>query len=107
MVVERSERFVVRVAELRLEGVVAKRLTSTYMPGRRCRSWVKHKLRRDERVAVTGSRRSTDGYADAVFVARRQPDGSLSGGGTIELGLHREFVERLELRLDELPARSG
>jgi hypothetical protein len=42
---------------------------------------------------------------DAIFVARHQTDGSFAGAGAIELGLHRELVERLEIRLAELPAR--
>jgi len=42
---------------------------------------------------------------DAIFVARQHPDGSLTGAGAIELGLHRQLVERLEMRLAELPAR--
>lgn len=41
---------------------------------------------------------------DAIFVARHQSDGSFTGAGAIELGLHRELVERLEIRLAELPA---
>ena len=53
MVVERSEDFVARGEELGLEGVVAKRLSSTYIPGRRRTAWVKHKLRREERLAMT------------------------------------------------------
>jgi ATP-dependent DNA ligase len=105
MVVQRSEDFVARVAELGLEGVVAKRLSSTYLPGRRCTSWVKYKLRRKERLAVTGIRRNRDGHVEAVFVARRQTDGALTGAGAIELGLHRELVECLEVRLCELSAR--
>jgi bifunctional non-homologous end joining protein LigD len=105
VVVERSEDFVARVEELGLEGVVAKRLTSTYLPGRRCTSWVKHKLRREERLTVTGIRRTREGRVDAIFVARRHPDGSLTGAGSIELGLHRELVQPLEERLAELPAR--
>ena len=105
VVVERSEDFVARVEELGLEGVVAKRLSSTYLPGRRCTAWVKHKLRREERLAVTGVRRNRDGHVDAIFVARHQTDGSFTGAGAIELGLHRELVERLEIRLAELPAR--
>ena len=36
---------------------------------------------------------------------RRHPDGSFTGAGSIELGLHRDLVERLEARLAELPAR--
>jgi bifunctional non-homologous end joining protein LigD len=102
-VVERSEDFVARVEELGLEGVVAKRLSSTYIPGRRCTAWVKRKLRREERLAVTGIRRNREGHVEAIFVARRQTDGSLTGAGAIEL--HRELVERLEGRLAELPDR--
>ena len=82
MVVERSEDFVARVEELGLEGVVAKRLSSTYIPGRRCTAWVKHKLRREERLAMTGVRRTSDAVAKAVFVARALPDGSLVGEST-------------------------
>jgi bifunctional non-homologous end joining protein LigD len=102
---ERSDDFLAGVEELGLEGVVAKRLTSTYLPGRRCTSWVKHKLRRDERLAVTGIRRTREGALEAIFVARHQSDGSFSGAGAVELGLRRELVEHLEGRLAELPAR--
>lgn len=42
---------------------------------------------------------------EAIFVARPHPDGSFTGAGAVELGLHRELVERLEDRLTELPAR--
>ncbi len=100
-----AQDFVARVAELGLEGVVAKRLSSTYLPGRRCTAWVKHKLRREERLAVTGIRRRQRWTLEAIFVARHQPDGSFTGAGAIELGLHRGLVEQLEHRLAELPVR--
>jgi bifunctional non-homologous end joining protein LigD len=105
VVIEHSEDFVARVRELGLEGVVAKRLGSTYLPGRRCSSWVKRKLRREERLVVTGLRRTREGRVQAVFVARPQPDGSFTGAGAVELGLHRGLIEQLERRLAELPAR--
>jgi len=105
LVVARTEDFVSHVGELGLEGVVAKRLSSTYLPGRRCAAWVKRKLRREERLVVTGVRRNREKHVDAIFVARHQTDGSFTGAGAIELGLHRELVERLEIRLAELPAR--
>jgi bifunctional non-homologous end joining protein LigD len=105
VVVAQSDDFVAQVEALGLEGVVAKRLDSTYLPGRRTRSWIKHKLRRDERLAVTGIRRSPAGRVDAVFVARRLPDGSTRRAGSIELGLHGEVVENLEQRLAGLPVR--
>jgi bifunctional non-homologous end joining protein LigD len=103
--VARTADFVSHVGELGLEGVVAKRLSSTYIPGRRCTAWVKHKLRRDERLAVTGIRRNREGHVEAIFVARHRPDGSLTGAGAVELGLHRELTDALERRLAELPAR--
>ena len=54
---------------------MAKPLSSTYIPGRRCAAWVKHKLRREERLAMTGVRRTSDAVTKAVFVGRALPDG--------------------------------
>jgi len=105
LVVERSEDFVAGVEELGLEGAVAKRLGSTYLSGRRCTAWVKHKLRREERLAVRGVRRRRDGAVEAIFVARHRPDGSFTGAGAVELGLQRECVGYLERRLAQLPVR--
>jgi ATP-dependent DNA ligase len=102
---QNPDEFVARVAALGLEGVVAKRLDSTCRPGRRSVSWVKHKLRRQERLAVTGVRRSRNGRTEAVYVARRLPDGSVRSAGAIELGLSREMLEVLEQRLGRLPSR--
>jgi bifunctional non-homologous end joining protein LigD len=102
---ERPEDFVAWVEELGLEGVVAKRLNSTYIPGRRCTAWVKHKLRREERFAVTGIRRTSEGIAEAVFIARPVADGSFTSAGSIELGLRRDLIDQLETRLAELPPR--
>jgi bifunctional non-homologous end joining protein LigD len=108
IVVDRSEGLVARVQELGLEGVVAKRFSSTYLPGRRCTSWVKHKVRRDERFSVIGVRRTGEGVPVAVFVARPRPDGSLASAGAIELGLGRELIDQLEQRLEQLrPRRRG
>ena len=81
MVVERSEDFVARGEESVLR-VVAKPLGSTYIPGRRRTAWVKNKLRREDRLAMTGVRRTNDAVAKAVFVARALPDGSLVGEST-------------------------
>jgi bifunctional non-homologous end joining protein LigD len=105
LAVDRAEDFVARVAELGLEGVVAKRRDSRYLPGRRTTAWLKHKVRREERLAVTELRRTRSGALEAIFVARRHSDGSFTRAGSIELGLQRDLVERLEGRLAELPAR--
>jgi len=105
LVVDSAEEFVSRVVDLGLEGVVAKRLSSTYIPGRRCTAWVKHKLRRHEQLALTGIRRTRLGHIEAILVARRQHDGSLTRAGAIELGLRPELIGLLEHQLAELPTR--
>ena len=105
LALERSDAFVAGVVELGLEGVVAKRLDSRYTSGRRAASWIKHKLRRDEQLAVTGVRRRPDGKTEAVFVARRRPDGSVRSAGSIERGLSPDLLGALDDRLAELPAR--
>jgi bifunctional non-homologous end joining protein LigD len=105
IVTDQAGDFIAGVQELGLEGVVAKHLDSTYLPGRRSPRWIKHKLRREEQLAVTGIRRSADGRTEAVFVARRQPDGSIRTAGAVELGLHRELLDKLGQRLARLPSR--
>ena len=41
----------------------------------------------------------------ATFFARHQPDGSFTGAGAVELGPHRELIERLDDGPSELPSR--
>jgi bifunctional non-homologous end joining protein LigD len=105
IVVGEADEFVSRVADLGMEGVVAKRLDSVYAPGRRSAAWVKHKLRREEQLAVTGARRSQDGRLEALFVARQSADGSFVGAGLIELGLRGDLLEVLERQVEGLPNR--
>ena len=94
-----------RVGELGLEGIVAKRLDATYRPGRRSAAWIKTKLWREERLAVTGVRRTGAGRLEAVIVARRLPDGSMRPAGAIELGLRADVIARLEDSLMAVPNR--
>jgi bifunctional non-homologous end joining protein LigD len=108
VVLDRADDFVARVAELGLEGVVAKRRDSRYTAGRRSRVWIKHKLRREEMLAVTGLRRTRDGRVEAIHVARQLNDGSFAGAGSVELGLRPDLIDVLEGRLAELaPRRCG
>jgi ATP-dependent DNA ligase len=105
VVLEPSEGFVARVEDLGLEGVVAKRLSSTYVPGRRRTAWVKHKLRRNECLLVTGIRRTREGTTEAVFVARRQSNGRVATAGSIELGIGGDLIDQLENHVAGLPVR--
>jgi hypothetical protein len=54
---------------------------------------------------VTAIRRMRNGRVEAIDVARRLPDGSFAGTGSIEVATERELVERLKGRLAEVPAR--
>jgi bifunctional non-homologous end joining protein LigD len=108
LVVDEADSFVSGIAKLGMEGVVAKRLESAYAPARRTGAWIKHKLRREERLTVTGARRARDGKLEALFVARPRADASFAGAGSIELGLRAELMEALERQLaDLLPRRRG
>ena len=51
------------------------------------------KLRREDRLAVRGTRRARDGQLEAIFIARHRPDGLLIGADATLCGLRREQVE--------------
>jgi len=91
-----------------LEGVVAKRLSSAYQPGRRAGAWLKHKHRQRERLTVTAWRPGNGREPDEVLVARRDHDGELRYAGGVRFGLRA--AERARLRgllidLERLRAR--
>jgi len=71
------------VAEQQLEGVVAKRLTSPYLPGRRSTAWVKAKQRRRASFLVTGVVTARDGRAEEFLVAGVDEDGHLRPTGRV------------------------
>ncbi len=91
-----------------LEGVMAKRLGSRYMPGVRSREWRKIKHRRRVRVAVggwtegTGRRATTFG---ALLVGVREPDGRLRFAGGVGSGFTDEALDELAARLASLASR--
>ncbi|MDQ1743264.1 MAG: bifunctional non-ous end joining protein LigD [Pseudonocardiales bacterium] len=76
--------------ELRLEGVVAKRLTSTYRPGRRSPDWRKIKNIRAQEVVVIGwqpgnGRRA--GTIGSILLGVPGADGEVPPGGSSATGL--------------------
>lgn len=85
-----------------LEGVVAKRLSSSYLPGRRSDSWQKLKLRRREKFVVAGYSVSTPGKPDELFLARASETGELVPAGSTGYGtLDGDSRERLRELLRE------
>ncbi|WP_106209383.1 non-homologous end-joining DNA ligase [Kineococcus rhizosphaerae] len=90
-----------------LEGVVAKRRTSTYQPGRRSPDWVKHAHRHHQACLVAGWR-PVEGSPDrigALLLAVPGPDGRLRYAGRAGSGLDGALEEGLRAALAgrELP----
>jgi bifunctional non-homologous end joining protein LigD len=92
-------------ADRGLEGVMAKRLGSTYVPGKRSNNWRKVKNRIQADVVIggftegTGSRASTFG---ALLVGVRDPDGGLRFAGGVGTGFDQARLERLRGHLGAL-----
>jgi bifunctional non-homologous end joining protein LigD len=88
-----------------LEGIVAKRLGSTYQPGARARDWIKVKsFGRQEFVVAgwlpgKGKRRDRIG---ALLLGVYEPDGSLRYVGRVGTGFTEQELERLSALLAPL-----
>ena len=90
------------IAQQGLEGVVAKRLVSTYQPGRRSRAWIKTAIRHSAEVIIAGWAPST-GNADvlgSLLLAAHNLDGELVYVGDVGTG----FTAAARRRLVELLA---
>jgi bifunctional non-homologous end joining protein LigD len=88
-----------------LEGVIAKRLTSTYQPGRRGSDWIKVPLNRTREVVVVGhlpggGRRA--GTLGSLLLAVSDPGGQLSYAGGVGTGFAARRLDDLRRRLETL-----
>lgn len=96
-----------------LEGIMAKRLGSTYKVGARTKEWRKVKHRRRAEVVVGGFSAGSGnraGVFGALLVGRRLdgPDGPLSFAGGVGSGFPHRLLEEMtaqlrDLRTDECP----
>jgi bifunctional non-homologous end joining protein LigD len=114
-VVGHGERLLAATAEQGLEGVIAKRLDSTYEPGRRTPSWLKIKNVERQEVVIggwvpgDGKRRDRIG---ALLVGVRDDDGALRHIGRVGTGFTEAELDRLAAKLrplerDESPFAPG
>ena len=95
----------------RLEGIVAKRLESTYQPGARTRDWLKIKLVEREEFVIGGwlpGEGGREGQLGSLAVGRYDDDGALRYCGGVGPGFTQADLRRLEemlapLRRDESP----
>ena len=93
-----------------LEGVVAKRLGSPYLPGARSGAWVKHKHRRIESFLVCGWSPRERRRPESLLLARVGSDGSLEAAGSVPLILANGGADDLRRELEPLvlpPTRRG
>jgi bifunctional non-homologous end joining protein LigD len=90
-----------------LEGVMAKRLGSTYQPGKRSPAWRKVKVRREQEMVVGGWTPGA-GNRDGVFgslLLGYYVDDALRFGGGVGTGFDRKLLESLQHRLDALATK--
>jgi bifunctional non-homologous end joining protein LigD len=105
-----SERVLAATRDHGLEGVVAKRLGSPYLPGARSGAWVKHKHRRNESFLVTGWSPAGPRRPESLLLARIGSDGTLEPAGSVPLVLGNGQGDDVRRRLEPLvlpPTRRG
>lgn len=88
-----------------LEGVIAKRLTSRYEPGRRSRAWLKTAVLNTQEVLIGGwkpgdGRRA--GMIGALLLGAYDGDGRLSYLGKVGTGFTDAMLHDLRVRLEPL-----
>ncbi|WP_347040817.1 ATP-dependent DNA ligase [Brachybacterium nesterenkovii] len=87
---------------LDLEGVMAKRLTSVYLPGRRTRTWIKLKNEKHQEVVVIGWRHGRGGRSGGIgslLVAVPDDDGTLHYAGRVGTGFTDRALRQIQERL--------
>jgi len=87
-----------------LEGVMAKRVSSRYVPGRRTRDWVKVKARSRQELLICGWTRGTGRRASRFgsLVLGVHRAGTLAYAGNCGTGFDHETVEALAARMASL-----
>ena len=88
-----------------LEGVVAKRRESVYLPGKRGQAWVKAKNWNTQEVVIGGWKRGQGGrrgQIGSLLVGIPDDDGSLRYVGKVGTGFSAAVLERLGEMLDPL-----
>lgn len=96
---------VAATVERELEGVIAKRVDSTYRPGVRTKEWRKIKNRLRTTLAIGGYTTGTGNRADtfgALLVGRRRADGGLEFAGGVGTGFDHRSLATLAAQLDAL-----
>ena len=89
------------VAEQGLEGMIAKLRQSRYEPGRRSKSWLKIKIRREQEAIVVGYEPGKGARAAlGSLILAVNEDGELRYAGEVGSGLDNRTIRQLKAELD-------
>src|SRR5699024_3509355 len=94
--------------QLKLEGVMAKKKTSVYMPGKRTKTWLKLKHAATREVLIIGWRTGNGGRAQtlgSLLVGAHGPDG-LVYLGRVGTGFDHDQLEMLREKLDPMQRKT-
>jgi bifunctional non-homologous end joining protein LigD len=109
-VVGEGEALLAATAEQRLEGVIAKRLDSTYEPGKRSACWVKIKHVQSEELVIggwepgEGRRKARIG---SLLVGIEDDEGKLRFAGEVGTGFTEAELDRLAAELEPLETKAS
>src|SRR5205085_12512355 len=105
--IDHGPAFLRQACSFKLEGIVSKRRTDPYRPGR-SRSWLKVKCRNREEFVIIGFTDpdgSREGFV-ALLVGYHDPNGKLRYAGRVGTGFNSSQLIKLRKRLEPL-ARSA
>ncbi len=98
---EHGRDYFAAVDEQGLEGIIAKLRTSRYEPGRRSKSWLKIKARREQEVIVVGYEPGKGSHADLGSLILAVHEGAeLRYAGEVGSGLDARTRRQLKSELD-------
>jgi bifunctional non-homologous end joining protein LigD len=107
-----GEALLAAAKQQQLEGVVAKRLDSRYLPGKRSRDWLKIKTHHEQEFVVAGYTKGTGRRASSFgsLVLGYYAGGELVYAGNVGTGFDSQEIEKLldllrPLKRNELPFR--
>jgi bifunctional non-homologous end joining protein LigD len=108
-----GEMVLAAVAQQGLEGVVAKRLASPYLPGRRSRAWIKTPIRHTAEVIIAGWYPATGAQhvLGSLLLAAHDDDGQLVHVGDVGTGFtdaaRRALLRQLQPLGRDTPSVTG
>jgi bifunctional non-homologous end joining protein LigD len=96
--------------DLQWEGIVAKRLDSTYLPGKRSHSWIKIKNFRDLEVVIVGWKPGAgrrEGSLGSLLLAVPDADRNLRYAGKVGTGFTDTILDQLMTALEPLRSKTS